>query len=66
MGRIGPFRAKRVGLDRALSSLGSRISGAVSKTITCRARKVQLSDPQNKLEIFTFPESVAERSLRER
>ena len=31
----------------------------VSKTITCRARKRQLSDPQNKLKTFTFVEGVA-------
>ena len=36
------------------------------KTITCRPRKEQLSDPQNKLEIFTFVEGVGEAEARDK
>ena len=37
----------------------------IKKTITCRARKGQLSDPQNKLETFSFLEGVAKGSPKE-
>ena len=35
------------------------------KTITCRPRKEQLSDPQNKLEIFTLVEGEGEAAARD-
>ena len=46
--------------------IDSNESICTGKTITCRARKGQLSDPQNKLEIFTFVEGVGEAETRDK